>query len=144
MLRRLLGGVGLVLLVAAAEPADDVKAELEKFQGEWVMASGTRDGKDLPAAEAAKMTRVIKGDQFVLMSDGKEVAKGSFKVDPTKKPKTIDVRRAEEGAKPVLGIYELDGGTQKVCIGAPGKDRPTAFESKEGSGNLLSVWKRKK
>jgi uncharacterized protein (TIGR03067 family) len=128
----------------AAEPGDTAKAELEKFQGEWVLAAGTRDGQEMPAEEARKLTRVIKGDQYTMLLDGKEVGKGTLKVDPTKKPKAIDVQRAEEGAKPMLGIYEFDGDTQKACFAAPGKERPTEFSSKAGSGNLLSVWKRKK
>jgi uncharacterized protein (TIGR03067 family) len=133
--------VGLLL---AAAPGDAAKEELDKFQGEWVLASGERDGKETPAEDAQKMLRVVKGDQYTLLRDGKEVAKGTLKLDPTKKPKTIDVLRAAEGSKPMLGIYELEGDTQRVCFGAPGKDRPTEFSAKAGSGNLLSVWKRKK
>jgi uncharacterized protein (TIGR03067 family) len=134
-------GVGLLL---AAEPGDAAKAELDKLQGEWTLASSERDGKETPAEEAQKLTRVIKGDQYTLLRDGKVVVKGTLKVDPTKTPRMIDVLRAEEGAKPMLGIYELDGDTQKVCFTAPGKDRPAEFSATAGSGNLLSVWKRKK
>jgi uncharacterized protein (TIGR03067 family) len=133
--------VGLLL---AAAPGDAAKEELDKLQGEWVLASGERDGKETPAEEAEKLTRIVKGDQYTLLRDGKVVARGTLQVDPTKKPRTIDVKRTEEGAHRMLGIYELDGDTQKVCFSAPGKDRPTEFSAKAGSGNLLSVWKRKK
>jgi hypothetical protein len=44
----------------------------------------------------------------------------------------------------VLGIYELDGDTMKTCLAAPGKERPTEFSSKEGSGRMSYVWKREK
>ena len=31
-----------------------------------------------------------------------------------------------------------------AILAAPGKDRPRAFASKEGSGHTLTVWKREK
>ena len=43
----------------------------------------------------------------------------------------------------MLGIYELEGDTFKVCFAAPGKaDRPTEFKSAAGSGHRLLVLKR--
>ena len=46
--------------------------------------------------------------------------------------------------KTQLGIYEFDGDTVRFCFGSPGKDRPSEFAAKEGSGNTLSVWRRDK
>ena len=78
--------------------------------------------------------------------DGNVRMKAKFTIDPTKKPKTIDYTIIEGGNKgqEVPGIYEIDGDTIKFCFSAPGKDRPTDFTAKEGSGRTLSTWKRDK
>jgi hypothetical protein len=39
---------------------------------------------------------------------------------------------------------EVKGDTHRVCFAAPGKPRPKAFESKEGSGHMLQTYKRAK
>ena len=53
--------------------------------------------------------------------------------------------KPDDDKKPfVLGTYELDGDKFKLCVAAPGKDRPTEFTSKEGSGQTLSTWEREK
>jgi len=79
-------------------------------------------------------------------SSSKRVMKAKFKIDPIKKPKTIDytVTDGPEKGKTVLGIYELDGDTVKFCFSAPDKERPSEFTAKEGSGRTLSLWKRNK
>ena len=89
------------------------------------------------------LTRVIKGDQYTLLREGKEVFKGTIKVDPSKSPKAIDAKQVSSD-KAALGIYQLDGDTQKICLASPGRARPTEFSSEQGSGQTLTVWKRKK
>ena len=42
----------------------------------------------------------------------------------------------------MLGIYEFDGKTQKVCFAPVGKERPAEFSSKAGTQHVLTVWKR--
>jgi uncharacterized protein (TIGR03067 family) len=143
MVRTLLAGALVVVCAAALAAADDAKGDLDKMQGEWQMVSSVQNGKEVPPEVAEKIVRTIKGDKYTLTADGKEIAKGTFKIDPSKKPKTIDAKReGSDDAAP--GIYELEGDTQKVCLSAPGKDRPSEFSSKEGSGHVLTVWKRKK
>jgi hypothetical protein len=39
------------------------------------------------------------------------------------------------------GIYELNGDTLKSCVASPGKERPTEFSAKAGSGHTLRVFK---
>ena len=52
--------------------------------------------------------------------------------------------KAPAGAKPLAGIYSLEGGRLKMCFASPGKDRPTEFSSKEDSGNVLTEWEHEK
>jgi hypothetical protein len=51
---------------------------------------------------------------------------------------------AKDKTKPTLGIYAFDGDRLKMCFAAPGKERPTDFGSKKGSGQQFSVWEREK
>src|SRR5947209_2420281 len=76
------------LLTAAEPPKDEVAKDLEKLQGTWKVVSLEWDGRKA----TDKMVRaedpwVIKGDKFVNAQSGGS----SFKLDPSKKPKAIDI-----------------------------------------------------
>jgi uncharacterized protein (TIGR03067 family) len=132
-------------LLAAADAKDDAKKELDKFTGTWKAVSATRDGKDLPREDVEKIKLVVKGDGYTL-TVGDETIEGTHKLDPSKSPKTIDAVRTKgpDKDKPLLGIYELTDDTYKACFAPAGKDRPTEFASKAGSGNRLYVFKKEK
>jgi uncharacterized protein (TIGR03067 family) len=135
----------LALAAGLLVGADDPKDELKKLEGTWTMASGEKDGKAL-AEQAIKGAKLVfKGDQHDVKV-GDDIFKGTHKVDPSKKPKTIDATDSEGPfkGKTVHGIYEVDGDTFKVCFAAPGKDRPKEFSTKSGTGHILHVWKREK
>jgi uncharacterized protein (TIGR03067 family) len=72
------------------------------------------------------------------------IGTGTFKLDPSAMPKTIDSSPAADPSKPILGIYEFEGETLKICNAQPGKSRPSDFEAKAGSGHTLIVWQREK
>jgi hypothetical protein len=46
--------------------------------------------------------------------------------------------------KAIRGIYAVRGDALRVCLARPGKPRPKAFESAEGSGHVLYTYKRVK
>jgi uncharacterized protein (TIGR03067 family) len=136
-----------VLLAADQPPADATKKDLEKLQGDWAAVSFVSNGFKLADDDAQAYFRTIKGNQYTVSRYDKVMGKGNFTLDATKKPKTIDIETYLPGGKkgpPVLGIYEFDGEKWKLCHGRPGSERPTAFESKEGSGLSLTVWEREK
>jgi uncharacterized protein (TIGR03067 family) len=132
--------MGLVLMTGAR--AEDPTKELKKFEGTWEGVSSTRDGQEI---QEEKLVLTVKGEKYTLQM-GKETIEGTHKLDPSKSPKTIDATRTSgpDKGKTILGIYELNDTTYKVCFAAPGKDRPTDFSSKKGSGNRLIEMKRKK
>jgi uncharacterized protein (TIGR03067 family) len=133
------------LLLGADKPADEAKKEIKKFQGTWKFDSVEAEGKKLSLDMFKDSTLVIKDDKFTF-TEGKETHKGTFKVDVSKKPKTIDITFTEgpEKGKTIIGIYELEGDTYKVCLDPEGKKRPAKFATKEGSGIVLEVLKREK
>ena len=97
--------LGVVFLLAADDAADEVKKELARFEGTWKFVSVEMEKMKLPE-EALKHPRLkIEGDKFSV-SDENVSQSGTFKVDPTKKPKTIDVTFTDgpEKGKTSLGI----------------------------------------
>jgi uncharacterized protein (TIGR03067 family) len=132
----------------AGEPKDAAaKKELATFQGTWVLQSSDRDGKKVPQ-EGSKIKLIITGNNFRLSQESSAVIghKGTFALDPSKKPKTTEVTVAEgpDKGKTFRGIYELSDDDYKVCFAPPGKERPKEFVSKPESGHILQVWKREK
>ncbi len=66
----------------------------------------------------------------------------NYKVDPSKKPREIDISRPEGSGMPALGIYAIDGDTLKLCYGGAGDARPDAFASEVGSKCFFLTLKR--
>jgi uncharacterized protein (TIGR03067 family) len=129
------------LLVGLTHAADDDK-ELAKLKGKWDITSVERDGKAMDTFKDG--ARDIDGAKYTMTSKAGAKFIGAFKIDPSKKPKVMDLM-PEDGqykGKTLLGIYELDGDTLKICFAEPGKDRPTEFSSKNGC--VLAIHKRAK
>ncbi|HMC89453.1 MAG TPA: TIGR03067 domain-containing protein [Gemmataceae bacterium] len=134
-----------IMLLASASKEDETRKDLEKIQGDWAEVSYVVDGVKVPDDEAQALFRSIKDDKYTIFQFKKVIGKGTFKLDATKKPRTIDAETTVGGRKlTLLGIYELDGDTLKICFAPPGKPRPTNFTSKKGSEHRLSVWEREK
>jgi len=133
------------LTVTAAAQNDSAKEDAAKLQGAWVRIYVDVDGKktdDGKKKAGEAVTLVVKGDKF---------GDDTFKLDPTKKPKQIDLTIVNDKGKSMTwpGIYELKGDELKVCFPFPfeGKFdkiaiRPTAFGSKRGGNDVLEVYKR--
>jgi uncharacterized protein (TIGR03067 family) len=138
-----------VLLVAAAPVPreDEAKKEVEKLQGTWKVVSIEEGGK--VASEKGNRTVTFDKDTLTLSQDGEAVLKGTFKLDPSKKPKAIDVtitqgKGADKG-KVLQGIYELDKDSLKWCTSDPGgKERPGEFSTKVGSKIVLFKLEKEK
>jgi uncharacterized protein (TIGR03067 family) len=84
--------------------------------------------------------------KWTLLSEGKVSARGTSTIDPTKKPKAIDLKPTEGDlqGQTILGIYEVSANTRKVCLGDPKKGRPKEFSCPAGSGRILATFRRLK
>ncbi len=125
--------------------AEERKAGTDELQGSWMVVSKERNGEK---QEAPKMVLTFKGDKFEAVIDGKAVESGTIKADASKKPKTYSVTItgdfAEKG-NTYNGIFVVDGDTLKTCVNTnTGKEAPTEFATKAGTGHQLIVWKRVK
>jgi uncharacterized protein (TIGR03067 family) len=136
------GLIGLALctgLVAAADPpADQVKKELEKFQGTWKPEKVEFNGEPPPGNLVETMSLVIEGNKLTLKGGGRS-EDTTFDIDPTKKPATIDVTHKQK-SETAMGIYKFDGEKLTMCWAEPKAEaRPTEFESKKGAKMVLMV-----
>jgi uncharacterized protein (TIGR03067 family) len=136
--------IAVFVLVGAAGAEDSIKKEMARLDGEWSMVSGEADGQSLPRESVKSGKRVAQHGETTITFGAQVYFKAKFRIDPLKKPKTIDYTMTEGPTKGMihLGIYEFDGDTVKFCFAAPGKNRPTELTAKEGSQRTLSVWKR--
>jgi uncharacterized protein (TIGR03067 family) len=141
--------VAAMILIAAEAPKDDaVKKDLKKMEGTWMQIGETHEGITRTDKEnkKAKVKLIIKGDKYSIFFGAKEAGKGTIRLDPSKKPKEIDMVLGGKDFKGqvMLGIYELKGNVLKVCNAFPGKARPEEFSAKKGSKRFLFTYKRVK
>jgi uncharacterized protein (TIGR03067 family) len=138
----------LPLLLAAPLAADEKKAadkDLEALEGKWVFETLVVGGVDEYKDGAPKVVIQFKGGkgEFVEGNVVPDYRTFKFKIDPTTDPKCLDVTFIDKG-ETMEAIYELKGDELKICVHAGGKERPTKFESPEGSPLVLAVAKRQK
>jgi uncharacterized protein (TIGR03067 family) len=139
-------GILFVALTASAAAQDPASDDLKRLQGTWRMTSVVIDGKKVHEDDLKHMTVIFRGDTYIVKNEGKEVEKGTQKLDPTKTPRAIDAHVLEgaDKGKDQLGIYELTGDTLKICFAAPGQERPKEFSSHPGSKHEYGVFQRPK
>ncbi len=107
--------------------------DLARLQGTWRAATTDRGGP---------LTLTVQGSSIRVKAtgpDGKPITVSARLVlDEKARPKawtSVDRTQADGGVMPdLLGTYELDGDTLRVCNNGPGKPRPTEF--KEGADGL--------
>jgi uncharacterized protein (TIGR03067 family) len=149
--------VFLICLLIGSEKREDVKKELKRFQGEWVLVKAEVNGKAVPDL-------VDKGKNFIIVIRGnkswfedRDNSSGdvipsevtTFTISPMKKPKQIDITfvEEEERFRRNVGIYEFQGDKLKICYTPAGGKRPKRFSSKEGTEKnaiFLGIYKRVK
>lgn len=123
---------------------EDVEAELKRFQGSWKQIAYERDGVTEPLDEQGwdPSTR-FTGDEFVVtLADGSIPIRGTYTIDPTRNPKTVDWTDTigEDAGKTLLAIYALEEDRLIFCAAYPGLDRPGEFKTRPGQ--VLRVFKR--
>jgi uncharacterized protein (TIGR03067 family) len=136
-------------LGAAGDDAKEkaIKKDRQQYKGTWRVLSLEVNGNKSNEDDAKKITVINHVDgTWSIHVDGTEIAKGTSKIDPTKKPKTIDFTPTMglETGREYLGIYELGAKTRKLCFAPPGRDRPAEFSSMPGSEHFLVSFEREK
>jgi uncharacterized protein (TIGR03067 family) len=136
----------LALTLPADQPKDVAKKDLEKLQGTWILSELEINGERIPDEKIKGTTLTIKGARYTVKVKDRSHAV-TIKLDPTRKPKAIDMYFPDGPELPKLakGIYEIDGDTFRLCRHqAAGEARPREFVTQANTGLFIVVWKRVK
>ena len=134
----------LLLLPAALSRADEPEVKDKDLEGEWRPTGLVIDGHEIEQ-DRENGSWTIHGESLLVKSKDR-TGTIAIKIDATKTPKAIDIIDTEGAAKgkPARGIYEIKGDELRICVADAGKDRPTEFPAKEGTGWTVLTFKRAK
>ncbi len=134
----------LVLSFSLAAWSADAK-DSDAMQGTWLPSSAELGGAKFPDEVRKTIKLVIKDDKYTV-TVGAGVDQGTLKVNPSAKPKEMDITGTDgpNKGKTFLAIYELDGDTLRLCYDLSGKSRPTEFKTKADTQLFLVTYKREK
>jgi uncharacterized protein (TIGR03067 family) len=122
----------LALALSAATLPLRAADDKEVLTGTWSVVKADEDGKMPDDLRKAKFVFKDADKLIIKLGDGTKPREVTYKLDPSKKPKQIDITYTQDGvAETVTGIYERDGGKLKLCVAeSEVKERPTEFKSK--------------
>jgi uncharacterized protein (TIGR03067 family) len=122
--------------------ATEVRAAL---QGAWTFEFQELSGERLPDAQLRSAILVFEGDRFTVTAGGELVHRGTLQnIDPVQKAMDAHVAEGLAAGTTMLGVYELDGDTLRVCFDMEGRQRPIDVMSPTGPGVFRNVHKRVK
>jgi uncharacterized protein (TIGR03067 family) len=130
--------VDTLLLEADLAREAAILRDKERLQGTWNFVSGLRQAQML-----------ISGEHFTVKFKNGDIYLGVYTLDPTTKPKMMDMT-IQEGpekhrGKTSLVIYELDGDHLIWCPAQPGTgNRLHAFPPEDDLHHLCIVFRREK
>jgi uncharacterized protein (TIGR03067 family) len=118
---------------------DKALGDLAKLQGHWLQAPNTGNRSNaagkVPEDPVFKLVLSFDGPQFLLRDRKQALMRftggndlGRVKLDGNQKPKGMDLT-IDATKKKVAAIYEFEGDLLKLCLGAPGDERPTEFKT---------------
>jgi uncharacterized protein (TIGR03067 family) len=120
-------------LLAADDPKKD---DAELFKGKWKAVSMLTGGEPAPDEFVKAFKCTFEAKEYSNTSSGDMSEEGSYTIDATKSPKTIDfdIKKGNDQGKKQLGIYKFDGEKLTIIVTEAGsKDRPTSFTVDKGS-----------
>src|SRR5262249_28142337 len=129
------------LAVAAAQ---DAKKDISALQGTWKVVD-YKGPDDAFAKEFKSKGKIIfEGDKLTILIGDVKLGEATYKLDPSKKPKHIDVIPTDgvNKDKAMLGVYALDGDKLTLFSHDDEKVRPKDFSYKAGDAGGLATLQR--
>jgi uncharacterized protein (TIGR03067 family) len=145
MTRSLCVTLFLTLSLPCLSRGEDAKDDAKSMDGTWLPSVAELGGEKFPD-EVRKTIKLVIDDRKYTVTVGKEVDMGTVKLDPSKKPKEMDIVGTEgpNKGKTFLAIYEKTDDTLRVCYDLSGKARPTEFKTTKGTQLFLVTYNREK
>lgn len=115
-----------------------------RIQGTWNYVANMRDGQIVDPDELKRWQVSFTNGEYTELPEDR-LEKGTYKVDPSKSPKTIDCVLTAGPYKglAVVGIYEMYGDSLKICWSPWGNlEHPKEFDAKPGSQRAVVILKR--
>jgi uncharacterized protein (TIGR03067 family) len=133
---------GVVLALGAPGEKDAPKKDAPTVVGEWDGEKAVRGGKERPVPDGGIKITFTADGKMLFKEGNKDEQTGSYKMDAKKIPGEIDISPPNEDGT-LKGIFKIDGDTLTICLsGKDETDRPTKFESPEGTNIMLVTLKR--
>lgn len=116
--------------IADEKPADEA-SDQKRIIGTWILVSSDPKN-DVIGADGQKAELKFETDtfSFVVLKDGGKVLElgGSYVIDSTLTPKTIDITIRNDGTNIVFALYEFKDGNLRIRVGGE-NTRPADFET---------------
>lgn len=143
MTRSLFVALFLAMTVSCPSRGDDTKDDAQSIDGTWLPSAAELGGEKLPD-EVRKSIKLVIDDGKYTVTAGEVLDRGTVKLDPSTKPKAIDITGTEgpNKGKTILAIYEMSDGALRVCYDLGGKARPTEFKAEKGTQQFLVAYDR--
>jgi uncharacterized protein (TIGR03067 family) len=137
--------VMLIVWLPATAWSSEGKEDSKMIEGTWLPVEAELGGQKFPA-EVLKTMKLTMSDGKYTVKVGEQIDKGTIKLEPTTKPKAIDITGTEgpNKGKTFLAIYELTDDTLRICYDLAGKKRPTEFKTVKDAKQFLVSYKREK
>jgi uncharacterized protein (TIGR03067 family) len=125
---------------------DPAKEEAKQLEGTWRVVMMEVRGRQYPEDRLRRLNYqvLIQGREFTYMIQGRKRNTMHFKLDPSSKPKAIDLLPAQGQGRATLAIYHLEGDTLKICQATTANQRPTEFTTQGQILQSVMILKREK
>ena len=117
----------------------------DTIDGAWLPTSAELGGQKFSDDVRKTIKLVVKDDKYTV-TVGMQVDRGTVKLNPSAKPKALDVTGTDgpNKGKTFPAIYERNGDTLRVCYDLSGKSRPAEFKTAKQTQEYLVTYKRAK
>ncbi len=125
----------------------DANADLARLAGTWSAHVQEASGKPIPEKDREilkKMRLIVKNGAYTVFFDDEKLSTGTFRLDASQQPHTIDATRSDSEARGKVerGIYRFKGEVFEVVFAAAGQPRPTEFRTRANTQEMFIVYKR--
>ena len=123
--------------------ADAVRTTRERYAGTWRVVALESGGTRVADGREIVVTNKTDGSWTITVGD-KVISRGTSRINPAASPPEIDIEVGEGTGKgtTLLGIYELDETSRRLCFRGAGGARPREFATAPDCGSLLVTFER--